>query len=82
MALECNPDVPVMGDQNPELCDMTKRFWPALSPGLPVVVFAMGGMLFDLERWIPQQASKWIQLMEFQHFTNPLIARLLVQYPS
>lgn len=63
MALERNPVIPVTGDENPELRDMTKRFRVGLVLGLPVVVVAMGGMLFDLERWIPHAVSKWIQLL-------------------
>lgn len=62
MALELNPTGPIADDDNPELRDMARRFRVGLILGLPVVVLAMGGMLFGLERWIPHAASKWIQL--------------------
>lgn len=62
MALERNPALPGAGDENSELRDMVKRFWVSLVLGLPIVALAMGGMLFDFKRWLPQGASQWIQL--------------------
>ncbi|MDP1630223.1 MAG: heavy metal translocating P-type ATPase [Caulobacter sp.] len=46
---------------NPELADMTRRFWIAVALSLPVFVLEMGGHLFDLHRLIPGQLSNWIQ---------------------
>ena len=46
---------------NPELADMTRRFWIALALSLPVVVLEMGGHLFDLHMLISQMTSNWVQ---------------------
>jgi Cu+-exporting ATPase len=47
---------------NPELADMTRRFWIGLAFTLPVFVLEMGGHLFDLTMAIGRQTSNWIQL--------------------
>ena len=47
---------------NPELADMTRRFWIGLALALPVFVLEMGGHLFGLEHMIAPQTSNWIQL--------------------
>ncbi|MGH6835944.1 MAG: heavy metal translocating P-type ATPase, partial [Methylocella sp.] len=60
MALE--PDVASADSgPNPELVDMTRRFWIALALSLPVVVLEMGGHLFNLHMLISQKTSNWIQ---------------------
>src|SRR5262249_24760635 len=46
---------------NPELLDMTRRFWIALVLALPVVALEMGGHLVDLHGVISQTASNWVQ---------------------
>jgi Cu+-exporting ATPase len=47
MALE--PMVPTLDEgPNPELIDMTRRFWIAAALGLPVFLLAMGDMLFGM----------------------------------
>lgn len=48
---------------NPELADMTRRFWIGLLLTLPVFFLEMGGHLFDLHRYVGQQSSNWIQLL-------------------
>ncbi len=48
---------------NPELIDMTRRFWIGLALTLPVFVLEMGGHLIDLHQWLGQQTSNWIQLL-------------------
>jgi heavy metal translocating P-type ATPase len=48
---------------NPELADMTRRFWIALALTLPVFALEMGGHLTGLHQWIGQQTSNWIQLV-------------------
>lgn len=48
---------------NPELIDMTRRFWIGLALTLPVFMLEMGGHLIDLHQWLGQQASNWIQLV-------------------
>jgi Cu+-exporting ATPase len=47
---------------NPELLDMTRRFWIAAALSVPVVVLEMGGHLAGAHAWVPQQLSNWIQL--------------------
>jgi Cu+-exporting ATPase len=48
---------------NPELSDMSRRFWIGLVLTLPVFVLEMGGHLFALsDRLGGQQASNWFQL--------------------
>jgi Cu+-exporting ATPase len=49
--------------ENPELRDMTRRFWVGLALALPVVVLEMGGHLAGLHRFIPPQVSGWLQLL-------------------
>ena len=46
---------------DPELIDMTRRFWIGTALALPVVVLEMGGHLFELHRLIAPQLSVWIQ---------------------
>lgn len=48
---------------NPELVDMTRRFWIGLLLTIPVFVLEMGGHLVDLHGVIRQQTSNWIQLV-------------------
>ncbi|MGY0799016.1 copper-transporting P-type ATPase [Lysobacter sp. A286] len=61
MALE--PDVATADDgPNPELADMTRRFWIGLVLTLPVFVLEMGGHLFPaIHRLVPPTTSAWIQ---------------------
>ena len=62
MALE--PEI-VTADSapNPELADMTRRFWIGLALTLPVFALEMGGHLTGLHQWLGQQTSNWIQLV-------------------
>src|SRR5437868_7267874 len=46
---------------NPELADMTKRFWIGLVLALPVAVLEMGGHVVDLHGLVSQTTSNWIQ---------------------
>lgn len=49
---------------NPELADMSRRFWIGLVLALPVVVLEMGGHLFpSLHDVISPKTSIWIQLV-------------------
>ncbi|MGH8639847.1 MAG: YHS domain-containing protein, partial [Burkholderiales bacterium] len=54
---------------NPELVDMTRRFWISLALTVPVVVLEMGGHLFDLHRFIALSVSNWVQLA----FATPVV---------
>ncbi len=46
---------------NPELADMSRRFWIGLALTLPVLVLEMGGHLTGLHALIPVRVSGWIQ---------------------
>lgn len=48
---------------NPELADMSRRFWIGLALALPVFGLEMGGHLIDLHGFISSQASNWVQLV-------------------
>jgi Cu+-exporting ATPase len=66
MALE--PDLATAeAGPNPELADMTLRFWVGLALTLPVVVIEMGGHLFHLG--ISPTLSGWLQLA----FATPVV---------
>src|SRR5712672_1886314 len=68
MALE--PEVASLdAPPNPELADMTRRFWVGLVLALPAVVLEMGGHLVGGHGWIDQTLSNWIQLV----FATPVV---------
>jgi Cu+-exporting ATPase len=46
---------------NPELADMTRRFWIAVALSLPVFALEMGSHLFNLHALMPGQLSNWVQ---------------------
>src|SRR5262245_60025377 len=46
---------------NPELADMTRRFWIGLALSVPIVILEMGGHLVGAHGWIDQTLSNWIQ---------------------
>jgi len=48
---------------NPELADMTRRFWVGLALAVPVFALEMGGHLTGLTMQLGQQTSNWIQLL-------------------
>ena len=48
---------------NPELIDMTRRFWVGLALSVPVVILEMGGHLVGGHGWIDQSLSNWIQFV-------------------
>lgn len=61
MALE--PVVAMAQDgPNPELVDMTRRFWIGLALSLPVLFLEMGGHLTGLDHYVPRSTSNWIQM--------------------
>ena len=62
MALE--PEVATAdAGPNPELIDMTRRFWVGLALSVPVVILEMGAHLVGAHRWIDQSFSNWIQFV-------------------
>lgn len=54
---------------NPELADMTRRFWIGGVLSLPAVVLEMGGHLAGPHNWIDPTLSNWIQLA----FATPVV---------
>src|ERR1700736_1244349 len=68
MALE--PEVATLdAPPNPELADMTRRFWVGLVLTLPAVVLEMGGHLVGGHGLLDQTLSNWIQLV----FATPVV---------
>ncbi|MGV7218294.1 heavy metal translocating P-type ATPase [Bradyrhizobium sp. UFLA05-112] len=68
MALE--PEVASLDTgPNPELADMTRRFWIGGALVLPAVVLEMGGHLAGPHNWIDPTLSNWIQLV----FATPVV---------
>jgi P-type Cu+ transporter len=68
MALE--PELATLdAPPNPELADMTRRFWIGLVLSLPAVVLEMGGHLLGSHGWVDQTLSNWIQLV----FATPVV---------
>lgn len=64
MALEPKT-VSVEEDENPELSDMTRRFWIGGAFAMPVFLLAMGHLIPSLhhESWIMGDTSRWIQFL-------------------
>jgi Cu+-exporting ATPase len=68
MALE--PELPAAeAPLNPELADMTRRFWVALVLAIPVVALEMGGHLTNLHALLGQNWSNWLQFV----FATPVV---------
>lgn len=68
MALE--PEVASLDDgPNPELADMTRRFWIGLMLALPPVILEMGGHLIGGHGLIDPTLSNWIQFA----FATPVV---------
>jgi P-type Cu+ transporter len=68
MALE--PEVASLdAAPNPELLDMTRRFWIGAVLSAPPVILEMGGHLAGPHNWIDPTLSNWIQLV----FATPVV---------
>ncbi len=68
MALE--PEVASLdAPTNPELADMTRRFWIGLALALPAIVLEMGGHLVGGHGLIDPTLSNWIQFV----FATPVV---------
>lgn len=68
MALE--PEIASLdAPPNPELADMTRRFWVGLVLALPAVVLEMGGHLVGGHGWVDPTLSNWIQFA----FATPVV---------
>ena len=59
MALE--PMTVTAADDNPELRDMTRRFWWAVALGVPLVVLAMAHMVGPFAHAISPRLAAWIE---------------------
>jgi Cu+-exporting ATPase len=46
---------------NPELIDMTRRFWIGLALAVPIIAFEMAGHLVDLQTVVADRAAAWIE---------------------
>ncbi|MCP1999101.1 heavy metal translocating P-type ATPase [Nitrobacter winogradskyi] len=68
MALE--PELVSLDDApNPELADMSRRFWIGLILALPVIALDMGAHIAGAHSWIGQTLSNWVQLA----FATPVV---------
>jgi len=47
---------------NPELADMTRRFWISLAATAPLLVIAMGAMIPGLAHLLPAGVQSWVEL--------------------
>jgi Cu+-exporting ATPase len=54
---------------NPEVADMTRRFWVGLVLAIPVFALEMGGHLTNLHALLGQNWSNWLQLV----FATPVV---------
>ena len=70
MALE--PRTVTLEEANPELEDMSRRFWIGLVLALPVFVLAMSDMIPGqlLKNILSPRAANWLQLV----FATPVVA--------
>jgi Cu+-exporting ATPase len=68
MALEPEMPAPDTGP-NPELADMTRRFWIGLALALPVMVLEMGGHIAGAHNWVDPALSNYIQFA----FATPVV---------
>ncbi len=60
MALE--PMVPTAdAGPNPELRDMSRRFWVGLALALPVLALEMGRHIFNVDALVPPHINAWVQ---------------------
>ena len=68
MALE--PEMPSADTgPNPELADMTRRFWIGLALALPVMALDMGAHIFGAHNWVDPTLSNYIQFA----FATPVV---------
>jgi Cu+-exporting ATPase len=68
MALE--PEMPTADTgPNPELADMTRRFWIGLALALPVMALDMGAHIFGAHNWVEPRLSNYIQFA----FATPIV---------
>jgi Cu+-exporting ATPase len=65
MALEPREGAAEGDDENPELRDMTRRFWVSVALAVPLLVVAMGDLIpgRPLERLASPRAFDWLELL-------------------
>src|SRR5678816_3043490 len=64
------PDIAsVDSGPNPELVDMTRRFWIGLVLTIPVFTLAMGAHVIGAHRWVVPKLSNYIQFV----FATPVV---------
>jgi len=68
MALEPRT-VSAQEEDNPELRDMTRRFWISLALTSPLLLIAMSHMLPGMPRLLPESWQAWIELL----LTTPVV---------
>jgi len=57
-------------EENPELVDMTRRFWVSVVLSIPVLILAMGEMVgLSFDRFASPQAQTWLELV----FATPVV---------
>ena len=81
MALE--PEVVSLdAGPNPELADMSRRFWIGLALAVPVLILEMGGHFAGLHQFIAPRASNCSSIIPNSHSQNVLgdICRLYDRY--
>src|SRR5262245_10540881 len=54
---------------NPELVDMTRRFWIGLALTVPVLLLDMGSHFLGLDRLVDRQTANWLELI----FATPVV---------
>ena len=69
MALEPK-QITVEEEEDPELRDMTRRFWVAAVLSVPVLVLSMGPMLgLPIRTWLGAMLARWLEFI----FTTPVV---------
>jgi len=65
MALEPKTGGDEEEETNPELVDMSRRFWASLVLTVPLIIIAMGGHIpgIDIESLIPVGMRRWVELV-------------------
>ena len=61
MALEPKT-VSLDDEENPELADMTRRFWTGVVLSVPLLLLAMGAMIPALHDLLPARTRQWVEL--------------------
>ncbi|MGA8271856.1 MAG: heavy metal translocating P-type ATPase [Candidatus Sulfotelmatobacter sp.] len=64
MALEPRTVTSATSEENPELRDMTRRFWVGVALTVPLMAIAMAAMIWEmpLRRILPSAALPWLEL--------------------